>query len=85
MPFAHHNIETLLGRVAYDILEFPHSITYYARNFLQRLLAKEPIFRLGCGNRKDQDILTHKYFSFYTWEEVKHKKVRTIQKILIPH
>ncbi|XP_074647310.1 cGMP-dependent protein kinase 1-like [Tubulanus polymorphus] len=64
-----------------DSIEFPRKITRNAHNLIKRLCRDSPAERLGNCQGGIKDILKHKWFDGFNWEEL---RCRTLSPPIIP-
>ncbi|KAI9159377.1 hypothetical protein H9P43_008717 [Blastocladiella emersonii ATCC 22665] len=74
-PFWADNHATMYQRVLDDPLEFPDDVPPATRDFLGRLLERDPARRLGSGASGPHDIQSHPFFAGVSWEDVYYKRV----------
>ena len=75
-PFWADNHSTMYQRVLNDALEFPSEFPCdRARDFIVRLLERDPQQRLGFEDLAGAQIMAHSFFGNINWNELNEKKV----------
>ncbi|OBZ85800.1 RAC-gamma serine/threonine-protein kinase [Choanephora cucurbitarum] len=72
-PFWASSHMDMYKRVLEDSVEFPHSFDFKTKDLLSRLLAKEPLDRLGWGHDGIGQIKSHPYFDSIDWDCVEQQ------------
>lgn len=75
-PFYDENTSNMYERVLNAPVEFPDDIVIsrQAKNFIMKLLAKNPAQRLGSGPKGLEEIKAHPFFAGINWDDVFNKK-----------
>jgi serine/threonine protein kinase len=74
-PFEHDNEKVLADMIVQNELTFPPHITPVARDFIGKLMAKEPAIRLGGGDGDWKDIKAHEFFRGLDWVKLEKKEI----------
>jgi serine/threonine protein kinase len=74
-PFWNDDEETLKISIQNEPLRFPHHVSRTAKEFLTRLMAKEPSGRLGSGSGGSEEIKNHPFFIGINWADVSQRAV----------
>jgi serine/threonine protein kinase len=74
-PFWCDNELALRTSVLHDPLRFPRHVSKVAKDFLGKLLNRDPIARLGCGPGGSEEIKGHLFFAGLNWEDVAQRTV----------
>lgn len=69
------NEEHLKERIMEAVLCLPDHFTTECRDFVCRLLERDPSKRLGCGEAGFQDIIDHPWFASLNWDDLLQKKL----------
>lgn len=74
-PFYDDNPNNVYRSIVYDEPEYPNRMSQTARNFISRLLVKDPTKRLGYGEEDAAAIKKDPFFAGLNWEEVLNKRI----------
>mmetsp|Transcript_2830 Transcript_2830/g.2353 ORF Transcript_2830/g.2353 Transcript_2830/m.2353 type:complete len:124 (+) Transcript_2830:276-647(+) len=55
--------------------DFPDTISAEAQDLIERLIEKDPEYRLGSNEEDAEDIMKHEWFKCIDWEELANKKL----------
>lgn len=74
-PFFNASKKVLLNSIVQDQVQFPSYINRATKDFILRLMEKDPKKRLGCNGKADQ-IKAHPFFTGVDWEVVYNKRTK---------
>ena len=75
-PFYEQSHSEMYRRIMEDALEFTQSFDAVSRDFIGRLLRKNPKERLGIERNGGAEVIrSHSYFSNLDWSDVYHKRI----------
>ncbi|OHT04188.1 Protein kinase 2 [Tritrichomonas foetus] len=73
LPFESQNLTRLYERISKSPLRIWKPIPPESKSFINGLLQKDPLKRLGCGPKGEEEIFGHPYFQNINWEKIKEK------------
>ena len=74
-PFFHSSKKVLLNSIINDEVQFPAYINRTTKDFILRLLEKDPAKRLGASSGA-RELKRHPFFAGVDWQQVFQKKVK---------
>ncbi|XP_056130930.1 serine/threonine-protein kinase N2-like [Lampris incognitus] len=74
-PFPGEDEEEVFDSIVNDDVQYPPSLPPDAMSIIQKLLKKNPLKRLGAGERDANDVKGEKFFQTIDWEALLAKKV----------
>jgi serine/threonine protein kinase len=74
-PFAGEYEEDIFDSIVSDDIEFPYTMSETAVNFVNKLLQKNPLKRLGAGPNDALDVRRHRFFQGVEWEKLLQKQL----------
>ncbi|KAH0792239.1 AGC family protein kinase [Histomonas meleagridis] len=73
-PFYDENINAMYRAILNDDIEFPSSMSAEAKDFVSKLLDRNPSTRLGSSDKDVEEIKAHPFFAAIDWKAVYDKK-----------
>lgn len=73
-PFFGDDDEGLKASILKDNVMFPYHVSRPARDLVQRLMAKNPAERIGCGSGGADEVMNHEFFASVTWADISGKR-----------
>ena len=73
LPFECENLTKLYRLIVQAPLKFWKQVPKVAKDFVERLLRKNPEERLGCGPLGEQEIFSHPFFNDVNWEKIQNR------------
>ena len=74
LPFRSLNLNRLFEMITTSPLKFHSQMDEIEKDFLEKLLMKNPEERLGCGKNGESEIFHHKFFDGIDWDKVYSKE-----------
>ncbi|KAM3868401.1 serine/threonine-protein kinase N2-like [Diretmus argenteus] len=74
-PFPGEDEEEVFDSIVNDDVQYPESLSPDAISIIQKLLKKNPVKRLGAGERDANQVKGEKFFETIDWEALLAKKV----------
>ncbi|CAM8916058.1 unnamed protein product [Rhodiola kirilowii] len=74
-PFTHANRQKLQQRIINEKVKLPPFLTSEAHSLLKGLLEKDPLKRLGSGQKGAYEIKSHKWFKPINWRKLEAKEL----------
>lgn len=74
-PFGGNNLSKIQHNILTQKLKLPYYLSPDAKDFLTRLLRKEPSKRLGIGQNDIQTIKNHRFFRKIDWKKLKRREL----------
>eukprot|EP01135_Chromosphaera_perkinsii_P009288 Nk52_evm40s1705 gene=Nk52_evmTU40s1705 len=74
LPFKNQNMTVLFNLICKSAYHPPSFFSEDEKSFVQGLLTKSPLLRLGCGKRGAQEVKEHPFFKHTDWELVEKCK-----------
>lgn len=75
-PFYDENMTKMYRSIMNDPISYPHYISANARDFMSRLLDRNPLTRLGSSDRDIEEIKEHPFFEGLNWDDVINRRVK---------
>ena len=75
-PFWEHDKQNLPGTIKNQKLMFPHHVSTSAKNFIRKLMERNPAQRLGSSENGFEDIKRDPFFSNISWDQVMSKTIK---------
>lgn len=75
-PFYTTDREELFDRIKFAVLKLPASLSSTARDLLEGLFQKNPLYRLGNGPHGPMEIMNHPWFESVDWDALLRKEVK---------
>ncbi|XP_045891961.1 serine/threonine-protein kinase N2-like [Micropterus dolomieu] len=75
-PFPGEDEEEVFDSIVNDDVQYPESLPLGAVSIIQKLLKKNPLKRLGGGERDAHEVKGEKFFETIDWEALLAKKVK---------
>ncbi|XP_040897927.1 serine/threonine-protein kinase N2-like [Toxotes jaculatrix] len=75
-PFPGEDEEEVFDSIVNDDVQYPTSLPPDAVSIIQKLLKKNPVKRLGAGERDANEVKGEKFFETIDWEALLAKKVK---------
>lgn len=76
LPFQNQNLQKLYKQIVETPLKFWKLLPATTKDFISKLLMKDPNDRLGCGAQGESEIFEHPYFSGINWQKIKERSER---------
>lgn len=74
LPFYAEERKQMFRQIIYDQVHFPRHFSYEAREFVSKLLVKDPARRLGSGGDA-QEIMAQPFFATIDWAQLYRKRL----------
>lgn len=74
-PFEADEDDELFDQICYSPLKWPAKLDPSAKDFLNRLLDRNPATRIGCGPTGKADIQQHAFFSGMDWDKLAKRQI----------
>lgn len=74
-PFYNSNLHRMYEKIIQGRLTFPNYISPNTKDFICKLLVRNPMNRLGSGKNGVQEIKDHIFFDGLDWERLEEKRV----------
>ncbi|KAJ3039185.1 RAC-gamma serine/threonine-protein kinase [Rhizophlyctis rosea] len=74
-PFYSDDREAIRDNILYADIEYPHHVTPDARDLITKLLNRNPMRRLGCGEKKGKEVLGHGFYSSVDFGRLYRKEI----------
>ncbi|XP_040010616.1 serine/threonine-protein kinase N2-like [Xiphias gladius] len=75
-PFPGEDEEEVFDSIVNDDVQYPASLPPHAVSIIQKLLKRNPLKRLGAGERDANEVKGEKFFETIDWEALLAKKVK---------
>lgn len=76
LPFQNQNLKKLYAQIVESPLKFWKLLPNVTKDFLSKLLMKDPSDRLGCGEQGEAEIFEHQYFQGVNWRKINDRSER---------
>lgn len=75
-PFYDDNANKMYRMILQDPISYPSYMSPSAKDFIAKLLDRNPDTRLGSGPSDVEELKKHPFFASYNWEDIKNKKIK---------
>jgi serine/threonine protein kinase len=84
-PFYQENRNLMYKAIMQDPVRFPDHVSEVAKDFISKLLVKEPTKRLGFGEHGSKDIMAHPFMQGIDWDKLVSLQVPPPMKPPVKH
>ncbi len=77
-PFIDDDPFLIYSKIIKGKVKYPNFIDKDAKAFISGLLSTDPNKRLGCMRNKVMDIINHKWFKGFNWEDINEQRMEAI-------
>lgn len=74
-PFEADDDDELFDQICNSVLEYPGKMDPSAKDFVNRLLDRNPASRIGCGPNGKADIKAHAFFAGLDWDKMAKRQI----------
>lgn len=74
-PFYSTNRDQMFKNIWNHEADFPENMSPEARDFIEKLIEKDPKDRLGASEEDAEEVMSHKWFEGMNWKEIEAKNV----------
>ena len=74
-PFEADEDEELFQQILHAKVQFPRDMSPAAQSFVDQLLNRDPVTRLGCSKNGKADIKKHAFFSGLDWDKLAKRAI----------
>ena len=74
-PFYNENVNKMYKMIINDDIDFPSFVSPVAKQFISKLLEKDPDRRLGSGEFGFETIKNHPFFEGLNWDDLLNKRI----------
>lgn len=74
-PFYHKNLHTMYRKIRTDDARFPMYIKAPCKDFISKLLIRNPKERLGSGGEDVLELQKHRWFNNLNWDDLLKRKI----------
>ncbi|EDQ92160.1 uncharacterized protein MONBRDRAFT_34933 [Monosiga brevicollis MX1] len=75
LPFYNRNHEVLFDLILHEEIRLPDNLSPAAKDILSKMLDKNPLTRLGGGQRDMEEIKEHPFFESIDWEKLYNREL----------
>lgn len=76
LPFYNRNHEVLFELILHEEIRLPSNLSSSAKDILSKILIKDPLKRLGGGERDGYEVMEHPFFYNIDWKKLYDREIK---------
>eukprot|EP00051_Salpingoeca_urceolata_P032419 m.15663 g.15663 ORF g.15663 m.15663 type:complete len:487 (+) comp5068_c0_seq1:498-1958(+) len=76
LPFYNRNHEVLFELILHEEIRLPSNLSSSAKDILSKILIKDPLLRLGGGEKDGYEVMEHPFFYNIDWKKLYDRQIK---------